>query len=373
MPAHADTLDLAIFWLVVAGRLFLPLLIPLYPLPAILVCLVLDGVDQTIFQQYTNLDLSGYQGYDKALDVYYLSVAYLSTLRNWTNSAAFEVSRFLFYYRLAGVVAFELFHWRAILLIFPNTFEYFFIVYEAIRLRWDPRRLSMRDAVLLAAGIWIFVKLPQEYWIHVAKMDTTDTIAAHPWVGILGAAVVVGFVVVLRRVVIPRMPVPDYAWRVRADPMPAEIAEPALRDEWIAKHRRLFDWRLLEKICLVGFVCVIFAQIIPDVDSTKAEIFVGVAILITFDSLLGLWTARKSRGIASVAQAFGWLALANGAIVVVGEVIDTGRTVPFGNTLFFVSLLTLIVALYDWFEPFHGVRFQERLERAPPQLQSAPA
>ena len=27
-----------------------------------------------------------------------------------------------------------------------------------------------------AAFIWIFIKLPQEYWIHVAQLDTTDLI-----------------------------------------------------------------------------------------------------------------------------------------------------------------------------------------------------
>ena len=94
---------------------------------------MLDGIDQTIFQTFTDLDLSGYQSYDKALDVYYLTIAYLSTLRNWSNGFAFEVGRFLFYYRLVGVVLFELLDSRALLLIFPNTFEYYFIVYEALR------------------------------------------------------------------------------------------------------------------------------------------------------------------------------------------------------------------------------------------------
>src|SRR5262245_22440617 len=189
-------------------------------------------------------------------------------MRNWTNGFAFEVSRFLLYYRLAGVVLFELTDWRALLLVFPNTFEYFFIVYEAFRLRWDPQRLSRRTVLLLAAGIWIFIKLPQEYWIHVAELDTTDIIAAHPWVGFLGAALVVALIVVFRRVVLPRMPAADHAWRIKADPLPVEVADFTRREAWIAEHRRLFDWRLLEKIVLVGFVCVIFAQIIPGVDST---------------------------------------------------------------------------------------------------------
>jgi hypothetical protein len=363
VPADAAIADQLIFWLVVSGRFLLPLLIPRFPLPAILVCLVLDGIDQTIYQQFTDLDLTGYQGYDKALDIYYLTVAYLATLRNWTNGFAFEVSRFLLYYRLGGVVLFELLHWRALLLIFPNTFEYFFIVYEAIRLRWDPRRLSRKTVLLLAAAIWVFIKLPQEYWIHIAKLDTTDLIGAHPWVGLVGATAILALVVAFRSVVRPRMPQPDHTWRFAADPLPAEIADSARRDAWIAEHRRLFDWRLVEKIVLVGFVCVIFAQILPEVDSTSLQIFAGTAILITIDSLLGLWTARRSRGIASIAWSFVWLALANGAIVALGQLTRGDEAQPLGATIFFVLLLTLIVTLYDRYEPFHGVRFQDAAAR----------
>ncbi len=69
---------------VVIVRLLLPLLIPRFPLPAIVACLVVDGVDQTIFQTF-GYDPPGYQGYDKAMDVYYLAIAYLATLRNWTD------------------------------------------------------------------------------------------------------------------------------------------------------------------------------------------------------------------------------------------------------------------------------------------------
>ena len=107
---------------VVLARFMLPLLIPAFPLPAIVGCLVLDGVDQTIFQIF-GYDPPWYQGYDKAMDVYYLAIAYLATLRNWSNLNAFRIGHFLYFYRLVGVVAFELTHVRALLLIFPNTFE----------------------------------------------------------------------------------------------------------------------------------------------------------------------------------------------------------------------------------------------------------
>ena len=46
-------------------------------------------------------------------------------------------------------------------------------------------------------------------------------------------------------------------------------------------------------------------------------------------------------------------------VVALAEVLDRGGDeVPLGNTIFFVGLLTLIVTLYDRYEPYHGVRFE---------------
>src|SRR5688572_21417029 len=138
---------LALFWSVVWLRFLLPLLIPLFPIPAIVACLVLDAVDQSLFQAFTTVDLTGYQSYDKALDIFYLSIAMFATLRNWTNYTAIQIARLLFYWRLVGVAAFEMTGWRVLLLVFPNTFEYFFIFYEIVRTRWSPRRLETRDLI----------------------------------------------------------------------------------------------------------------------------------------------------------------------------------------------------------------------------------
>ena len=149
-----DTGDLIVFLIVVGLRLIVPLFIPRFPLPAIIAALVIDAVDQTVFQRWTTLDTGGpYQSYDKALDVYYLTIAYLATMRNWDNLTAFEVSRFLFYYRLMGVFLYEFTHWRPILLIFPKTFEYFFIFYETVRLRWNPKRMAPKLVIAAAAAI----------------------------------------------------------------------------------------------------------------------------------------------------------------------------------------------------------------------------
>ena len=196
---------------VVGGRLILPLFIPYFPLPALLACLILDSIDQSIFQQFPAIPLDGYQSYDKALDVYYLSIAYLSTLRNWTNQGAFRMSQFLYYYRMVGVIIFEMTQNRTILFIFPNTFEYFFLFVEAVRLGWNTKHMGTKTVILSAAAIWIFIKLPQEWWIHIAQLDMTDfiketlfgvdatdswatAIANRPWVLILAIVIVLAII-----------------------------------------------------------------------------------------------------------------------------------------------------------------------------------
>ena len=113
----------------------------------IIAALVLDAVDGSLLEQFTTVDTGPdgpYQSFDKALDIYYLAIAYVATMRNWTSNAAVRVAQFLFYYRLVGVLAFELTGERAMLLIFPNTFEFFFIAYSLIALRWEPTRFSPR-------------------------------------------------------------------------------------------------------------------------------------------------------------------------------------------------------------------------------------
>jgi hypothetical protein len=347
-----------VFVVVVGARFLVPLLIVRFPLPAIVASLVLDGVDQTIFQWF-GYDPPGYQSYDKAMDVYYLAIAYLSTMRNWTSRSALAVARFLYFYRLIGVTAFELTDWRPLLLIFPNTFEYFFIAYEVIRLRRDPNRRSLRFWVITAAAIWIFVKLPQEYWIHVAQLDVTDTVAKYPVAAAVIAmvAVVVGLVawLVIRR----RLPAPDWPWRVTADPLPAEIDTAAARDRWVAAHARLLSVATAEKIVLVGLISVIYAEILPERRTSNLQLFLGVAVFVAVNAAISLWIARRFRSLQSIVAAFGFRVVLNVVLVLLaGWLLDRGNgDINPGITLFFVLLLSLITLLDDRYRPVSQVRF----------------
>jgi hypothetical protein len=124
------------------------------------------------------LDLGGvpdYQSLDKWLDQVYLGFFLWVALR-WTGPAR-TVAIGLYLLRLVGFVAFELTHERALLLLFPNAFEFWFIAVAAlgdVRISdWSRGRL----AILLVAVTGL--KEIQEWALHGARLfDDIGTLEA---------------------------------------------------------------------------------------------------------------------------------------------------------------------------------------------------
>jgi hypothetical protein len=357
--------DQVVLLVVIGLRLGVPLLIPRFPLPAILACLVIDAADQTIFQNLTNLNLDSYQGYDKALDVYYLAIAYLSTIRNWTEPFAFRTAQFLWYYRLTGVLLFEATNVRALLIVFPNTFEYFFIAYEAVRLMWNPRRLDHRRIIAVAAFIWIFIKLPQEWWLHIAQLDFTDfmkedvlgvskdtswgdALSQNLWFVALMIVVAVALVV-LGRFVAHRLPPKDWSFSFDVDAHPVDGADPRRA---CAATGRILDWELFEKFALITMLITIFSLIMPSNDETT---FLGVAIpvglLLLASSLVRRSLADRGHGWSTSFGEFLAMAVINIGLVLAFLIVfsTSDSTLESGSVLFFLLLLTLISTLFDRF------------------------
>jgi len=371
----------AIVFLVVGARLLLPLTIPYFPLVGIVACLILDAIDQTIFQQFPAIPLDGYQSYDKALDIFYLTVAYLSTFRNWDNDIAFRMVQFLFYYRLVGVVAFELTQVRALLFIFPNTFEYFFIFYEAVRLRWDTMRMGKWTVIVATALIWVFIKLPQEWWIHIAQNDMTDFIKEElfgaaledSWAAALAnrplvlVAIVAVFAVIGLAgywIVTRKAPAGDHGPRLKADPLPAALRGAELY-RIVRARARIFDWALVEKVALTALVAIIFASMLTGLETGSLRLIVSVALYVVLNAGVSHWLARRGRSWDTVAVEFAVMAVVNLGIVAVVRVFGRtlgiiDRPLALGLTLFFVLLLTLIVVLFD---RYGTVREAKRLGR----------
>jgi hypothetical protein len=363
--------------LVVGGRLVLPLLIPYFPVPALLACLILDSADQSIFQHFPKIPLDGYQSYDKALDIYYLSIAYLSMLRNWTNQTAFRMGQFLYYYRMIGVIAFELTQVRAVLFIFPNTFEYFFLFVEAVRLGWDTKRMGKWTVILAAAAIWIFIKLPQEWWIHIAELDVTDfmketlfgvsahagwgeAIANRPWVLVAIVAFFVAIVGIAYWIITRKAPKFDHGPHVAADPLPTGLhgAEPFRK---VKAESSMWGWALREKIALTAIVSVIFGSMLTGGHAHPLRLAVGLAIFTVINAAVSQWMARRGRSWRLLAGELVTMLAVNLVIVLLLEALDRflgvrEARVPFDMTLFFSYLLTLIIVLYDRYRVVYKAR-----------------
>ncbi|MFS3129531.1 hypothetical protein ACLM5J_14115 [Nocardioides sp. Bht2] len=358
-----STATALVFAAVVAGRFLLPLLIFRHPLPAIIACLILDGVDQTIFQTF-GYDPPGYQSYDKAMDIFYLAIAYLATLRNWTSMWAFQVSWFLYFYRLIGVVLFEFTHFRPLLLIFPNTFEYFFIAYEAIRSRWQVAARDYRFWIALATLIWVVVKLPQEYWIHVAQMDLTDTLSDHPWtIGVL-IALVVGACLGIRYLAATYLGEPQPGLRLAADPIPPAINEASERAAWTAKYGKLRSMATAEKVVLVGLISVIYARVLPDYEGSSVSLFFGVGVVVLVNAAFTILASRRMWTVESALAGFVGRLAFNVAFVLVADWLlrRNSGDLDFIDTFFFLSLISLITSLHDRYRPVHAVRMRETTE-----------
>jgi hypothetical protein len=386
-----NTQDLIVFGIVVALRLFVPLAIPRFPLPAIVVAMIIDAADQTIFQNYTNLNLDWYQGYDKALDIYYLAIAYIATMRNWTNLHAFGVSRFLWYYRLVGVVLFEALQIRALLFIFPNTFEYFFDFIEGVRTRWNPRRLSKRHVIYAAAFIWIFIKLPQEYWIHIAELDVTDFVREHifdvpldtSWNTILSDNIpffiglivaIIALVFVLRWVFMHKLPKPDWGWTFDADAH--RDTDPAYQIQSLPRGwdkyeqneaSRIFNQGMLEKIVLLTLIVGIFGKVLPGIQFSNLRLAIAVVVIVILNTVITEWLGRHGMSFDTAMKEFIGVAAANLAIVLVYHLIvrrGEGSLQP-GATIFFLFLVSIIIALFDRYRPIYLRRLEaERLSSA---------
>lgn len=135
-----------------------------WPLAGALVALVADFADLFVMDAIGGI--SDYQRLDKLCDLAYLAT-FLIVAAGWSGLER-AVAIALFAYRMVGEVAFELTGARALLLLFPNVFEFWFVAVAARRHYRPDRALTPRQAgvalVILLAG-----KEAQEYFLHVDR------------------------------------------------------------------------------------------------------------------------------------------------------------------------------------------------------------
>lgn len=347
---------------VVAARLLVPLTIPRYPLPGILAALLLDAADESIYQWATGYGLRDYQTFDKALDIYYLTLGYVATLRNWRGGFIFQVGRALWYIRLIGVALFEVTGVRWLLVVFANTFEYFFVIVEYIKTTRNPFILPRAQIVRIVAFLWIGIKLPQEWWLHVAQRDFTDTLkrvlfavpADSPWLEAVrsrpeGLAVPVAAVAVLLALFhLWDRHLPPKAWAstYSADEQTRRMGWPL--QPKVALPVSDIGWPLVEKVVLVALVTLIFGELLPG-ERNAAQLLTGVTLVIATSLIINRVLSSRRVTWGSTAMQFLVMAGVNALTgIIAGILLATpGTYTPLSVFLFLVGLLTLIVVLFD--------------------------
>ena len=188
---------------------------------------------------------------------------------------------------------FELTDERWLLLVFPNTFEYFFIAYEVVRLRFDPahalgallaapRRghLDLRQAARRSTGSTSPSSTSPTPSATTRGSASRSRSRSSRWCSSL-----------VRRA--PAVPPPDWGWRFAADPLPSSLVESHARFA-----RRLHSGRVLtsearEQVGLLALLCIIFASILPGIDATALQVTAGVTAIVLANSAISLAAARR--------------------------------------------------------------------------------
>ena len=149
-------------------RLLVPLTIFKWPLWGTVASLLADMLDVVIADL---IGMGGYVNYvvvDKILDVYYLSFAFIISLK-WEKLAR-NTSIFLFVYRMFGFVLFWISGERVYLFIFQNLFENFFI-FEAVRQKYFAGWKLTKKRLFIALFILLIPKMIQEYALHYLELQ----------------------------------------------------------------------------------------------------------------------------------------------------------------------------------------------------------
>lgn len=153
-------------WLIAVVRLLGSLPVLRWPFYGGLLAVLVDQSDLFMMNLLHLGGVSGYQSFDKYLDQAYL-LSFLVVALRWPPAPR-AVAAGLYAYRFAGFLAFELTQTRWLLLVFPNLFEFWFLLVAA-DLQFGLRaRLSRRQVCGLLATL-VALKLFQEYAIHYER------------------------------------------------------------------------------------------------------------------------------------------------------------------------------------------------------------
>ena len=104
-----------------------------------------------------------YQAFDKWADLVYMATFLVVAFR-W-HGLVRKIAIGLFFFRIIGILAFEMTGWRGVLLFFPNLFEFWVIAIAGFT-HYAPRYKFTRTATVVMLAVLLLLKESQEYVLH---------------------------------------------------------------------------------------------------------------------------------------------------------------------------------------------------------------
>ena len=97
-------------------------------------------------------------------------------------------------------------------------------------------------------------------------------------------------------------------------------------------------------------------------DASGLQIGIAVGVLITLNTVVSEWLARRGVGWETTGREFIAMAAINAAVAFAMWLIlpTTDGSLHLGNTLFFLLLITLLITLYDRYQPYYLIRLAHR-------------
>ena len=153
---------------IVAWRVLGSLPVLRWPFAGALLSIAVDLLDLLLIGVLGWEGVDDYQALDKYLDQVQLALFLVVALRRWSGTER-RVAVALYAYRIVGFVAFELTGNRPVLLLFPNVFEFWFVLVAGLHaagrtVTWTPRRTLITLAALTG------LKEIQEWALHAARL-----------------------------------------------------------------------------------------------------------------------------------------------------------------------------------------------------------
>jgi len=157
------------FWrlgafLIMLGRIVVPVFVYLDPFIIPIILAILDFFDYMFLMNARLLTLNNYLLLDKIFDFYYLTAMFIISL-SWQV----PLLTALYIYRLLGFVLVIVSKNRKLFFIFPNLFEYHYLIYAYAFTRDQAVFTFMQNNMFLVFVLILAFKLYVEYSIHVTN------------------------------------------------------------------------------------------------------------------------------------------------------------------------------------------------------------